>query len=135
MDILLLDSDQERRRRLLEAIDLLGCVRSIRLCGTLAETRTMARHGSFTVALVGPEVPEHSLAAITFLRGLLPSTLLIAYDSFDRYDASKQQRILDAGANAVFDVRFSAMKIAMLLRPLLQGSVDEMESPVQSVAA
>ncbi len=135
MDILLLDPDQDRRRRLLEAIDLLGCVRTVRFGSTLAEIRTMARHGHFTVALVGPDIPENSLAAVTFLRGLLPSTLLIAYDGFDRYDHNRQQRILDAGANAVFDIRFSAMKIAMLLRPLLRGSVSAGNLEEQSAAA
>ena len=135
MDILLLDPDQERRKRLLEAIDLLGYVRSVRFINNLAETRTMARHGRFSVALVGPDLPEHTLAAITFMRGLMPSTLLIAYDGFDRYDFARQQRILDAGANAVFDIRFSATKIAMLLRPLMRGSIGGLELVEQPVAA
>ena len=97
-----------------------------------------AHHGpsrSFQWALVGPDLPEHTLAAITFMRGLMPSTLLIAYDGFDRYDFARQQRILDAGANAVFDIRFSATKIAMLLRPLMRGSIGGLELVEQPVAA
>lgn len=119
MNILLLDTDKERRRRILDAIDLLGGVTSIRFGHNLADVQTMVRHSDFGLILVGPGGPDHMLTAITFLRGRFLSSLIVAYDSFDGYDQSKQKRIMDAGSNSFFDIRFSSMKIAMLLRPLL----------------
>lgn len=135
MNIFLLDCDKENRRRILDAIDLLGGVKSIRFGQTLADAQTIVRHQDFGLVLVGPGGAEHMLTSITFLRGRLSSSLIVAYDAFDGYDQTRQKRIMDAGANSFFDVRFSPMKIAMLLRPLLgESSRPPQEAPAEAFA-
>lgn len=136
MNILLLEGDNDRRQHILDAIDLAGAKLSIRFAQNVADVRTMARHDYFGVVLVGPGGPDNALAAVTFLRGWFPSALIVAYDAFAGYQQGRENRIIAAGANSFFDFRYSAMKIAMLLRPLLGRDVGrQASSPDRAEAA
>lgn len=121
MDILLLDHDAARRQRIEEALAIIGKEFSVHAMGSVAEAEDALSFGKkpYSLALVGPDLPENPIPAVRFLRRLGPETRIAAYDAYSQYDEVRLQRILLAGANMVFDIRMTALKIALLLRPLV----------------
>lgn len=121
MDILLLDHDESRRQRIEEALAIVGRECSVHAMASVAEAEDALSFGRepYSLALVGPDLPENPIPAVRFLRRLSPDTRIAAYDAYSQYDEVRLQRILLAGANMVFDIRMTPLKIALLLRPLV----------------
>jgi len=121
MNILLLDHDASRRLRIEEALAIVGREYAVHAVASVAEAEDALSFGKqpFSLALVGPDLPENPIPAVRFLRRLSPDTRIAAYDAYNQYDEVRLQRILLAGANMVFDIRMTALKIALLLRPLV----------------
>lgn len=121
MNVLLLDHDEDRRARIVEALAMVGrdCVIDTMHSLVDAEDALAASRKPYALALVGPELPENPIPVVRFLRRLSPETHVAAYDSYGLYDEIRLQRILLAGANMVFDIRMAPLKIALLLRPML----------------
>ncbi len=122
MNVLLLDNDKERLGRVAEALGMVNSACKITAMDSLvdAEEALTSFETSYDLAIVGPDLPENPIPAVRFLRRLSPQTRVVAYDAFGLYDEIRLQRILLAGANMVFDIRMAPLKIALLLRPLLE---------------
>jgi len=123
MNVLLLDQDESRRQRIVDALAMIDSGIGIVSVSSLAEAEDLltSYRQHFSLALVGPDLPENSIPTVRFLRRLSPETRVAAYDSYGLYEEVHLQRILLAGANMVFDIRMAPLKIALLMRPMLSS--------------
>lgn len=133
MNILVVDPSSERRALVLEALSW-----SIDECllvesESLEEARTHLKAHDFRVVIVGPDLPEDTLAALVFLRGKLPHSALLTCTKMSRFDREGPTRLLDSGADLVFDQRMSPTQLSLTLRPYLGRPVSVMQkAPVSS---
>ena len=117
MNILVLDTSQERRSLVREAISWIDDCDQLFESETLDAAREILKTTDFRIVIVGPELAEETLSALVFLRGKLPHSALLTCTKISHFDRSGPKRLLDSGADLVFDQRMSATQLAILLRP------------------
>lgn len=127
MNILVVDPSSERRALVLEAlswsIDECVLVES----ESLEEAKAHLKAFDFRLVIVGPDLPEDTLAALVFLRGKLPHSALLTCTRMSSYDRDAPTRLLDSGADLVFDQRMSPTQLSLTLRPYLGRPVSVMQ--------
>ena len=117
MNILVLDTSEERRSLIREAISWIDDCDQLFESETLEAASEMLKTTDFRIVIVGPELPGDTLSALVFLRGKLPHSALLTSTKISHFDRSVQKRLLDSGADLVFDQRMAAIHLAILLRP------------------
>jgi DNA-binding response OmpR family regulator len=119
MKILVVDPSAERRTLVFEAlswsIDECHLVES----ESLEQARESLSKHDFRVVIVGPDLPEDTLAALVFLRGKLPHSALLTCTKMSSRDREGPTRLLNSGADLVFDERMSPVQLSLTLRPYL----------------
>lgn len=121
MNVLVIDSCPDRRAVVEDAMGWMQMDYQLFSAGSLREAREMTRSVELALIIVGPEIPEDTLAAIIFLRGWEPNSRILTGTYMSRYDREHPSRLLGCGADLVFDLRLSASRLALVIRPYLQG--------------
>ncbi|MBP8170077.1 MAG: response regulator transcription factor [Azonexus sp.] len=119
MNILIVDPSSERRALVDDALSWVSDQYVLQQTQSLMDAKEQLRGEEFQLVIVGPELPEDTFAALVFLRGWLPHTPLLTYTKMSRFDRDMPARLLDCGANLVFDQRMSATQLGLVLRPYL----------------
>lgn len=119
MNVLAIDTNPERRRLIGEALSWFDDEHNFFEAEGLGSTEEIIRTVDLRLVIVGPELPEETLAALVYLRGRLPHSNLLASTRMSVFERDAQTRLLDSGADLVFDYRMSATQLALLLRPYL----------------
>lgn len=119
MNILVIDPSEERRALVREALSW-----SIDDCNlleseNLQQAKNHLKSHDLRIVIVGPDLPEDTLAALVFLRGRLPHSALLTCTKMSRFDREGPTRLLDSGADLVFDQRMSPTQLSLTLRPYL----------------
>lgn len=121
MNILVIDSCPERRAIVAEAMCWLQDKYHLHSAGSLREARELTADIDVALVIVGPDLPEDTLAAIVFLRGWLPNSRIITGTLMSHHTREYPTRLMTCGADLVFDLRLSASRLALVMRPYLPG--------------
>jgi DNA-binding NarL/FixJ family response regulator len=121
MNVLVIDSCPDRRAVVADAMGWVEQKYQLFSASSLREAREMTQSVELTLIIVGPDLPEDTLAAIIFLRGWEPNSRIITGTLISHYDREHPGRLLNCGADQVFDVRLSASRLALIIRPYLLG--------------
>ena len=123
MNILVVDADSERRDVVADALSWVANDYRLFEARDLAEARDCLKRFDFRLVIVGPELPCDTRAALVFLRGSLPHSALLTCMKMSSFDRDGPTRMLDCGADLVFDQRMSATQLSLVLRPYLGHQV------------
>jgi DNA-binding NarL/FixJ family response regulator len=126
MNVLVIDSCPERRAIVAEAMCWLQDKYQLHSAASLREAREISATVDIALIIVGPDLPEDTLAAIVFLRGWLPNSRIITGTLMSHHTRDYPTRLMTCGADLVFDLRLSASRLALIMRPYLPG---EMKAP------
>ena len=124
MNILVVDADSERRDVVADALSWVANDYRLFEARDLAEARDCLKRFDFRLVIVGPELPCDTRAALVFLRGSLPHSALLTCMKMSSFDRDGPTRMLDCGADLVFDQRMSATQLSLVLRPYLGHQVN-----------
>ena len=124
MNILVVDADSERRDVVADALSWIANDYRLFEARDLAEARDCLKRFDFRLVIVGPELPCDTRAALVFLRGSLPHSALLTCMKMSSFDRDGPTRMLDCGADLVFDQRMSATQLSLVLRPYLGHQVN-----------
>lgn len=124
MNILLVDADSERRDVVADALSWVANDYRLFEARDLDEARDCLKRFDFRLVIVGPELPCDTRAALVFLRGSLPHSALLTCMKMSSFDRDGPTRMLDCGADLVFDQRMSATQLSLVLRPYLGHQVN-----------
>ena len=124
MNILVVDADSERRDVVADALSWVANDYRLFEARDLAEARDCLKRFDFRLVIVGPELPCDTRAALVFLRGSLPHSALLTCMKMSSFDRDGPTRMLDCGADLVFDQRISATQLSLVLRPYLGHQVN-----------
>jgi DNA-binding NarL/FixJ family response regulator len=118
MQVLVVESRQEQRDKLVQVLSWFNAVRAVFQADTLKTLKDLLRIASFEVAIIGHLDHCNTLETIRLTRGTLPDgPVLVCLDGFSEPYAIKE--LMTAGASYVLDARISALKIGVILRQLL----------------
>ena len=117
MNVLVVDADSERRDVVADALSWIANDYRLFEARDLAEARDCLKRFDFRLVIVGPELPCDTRAALVFLRGSLPHSALLTCMKMSSFDRDGPTRMLDCGADLVFDQRMSATQLSLVLRP------------------
>jgi len=121
MNVLVIDSCPDRRAVVADAMGWMEQKYELFSASSLREAREMTQSIELGLIIVGPDLPEDTLAAIIFLRGWEPNSRIITGTLMSHYDREHPSRLLGCGADLVFDLRLSASRLALIMRPYLLG--------------
>ena len=124
MNILVVDADSERRDVVADALSWIANDYRLFEARDLDEARDCLKRFDFRLVIVGPELPRDTRAALVFLRGSLPHSALLTCMKMSSFDRDGPTRMLDCGADLVFDQRMSATQLSLVLRPYLGHQVN-----------
>ena len=124
MNILVVDADSERRDVVADALSWIANDYRLFEARDLDEARDCLKRFDFRLVIVGPELPCDTRAALVFLRGSLPHSALLTCMKISSFDRDGPTRMLDCGADLVFDQRMSATQLSLVLRPYLGHQVN-----------
>ena len=124
MNILLVDADSERRDVVADALSWIANDYRLFEARDLDEARDCLKRFDFRLVIVGPELPCDTRAALVFLRGSLPHSALLTCMKISSFDRDGPTRMLDCGADLVFDQRMSATQLSLVLRPYLGHQIN-----------
>ena len=124
MNILVVDADSERRDVVADALSWIANDYRLFEARDLDEARDCLKRFDFRLVIVGPELPCDTRAALVFLRGSLPHSALLTCMKMSSFDRDGPTRMLDCGADMVFDQRMSATQLSLVLRPYLGHQVN-----------
>ena len=124
MNVLVVDADSERRDVVADALSWVANDYRLFEARDLAEARDCLKRFDFRLVIVGPELPCDTRAALVFLRGSLPHSALLTCMKMSSFDRDGPTRMLDCGADLVFDQRMSATQLSLVLRPYLGHQVN-----------
>ena len=124
MNILVVDADSERRDVVADALSWIANDYRLFEARNLDEARDCLKRFDFRLVIVGPELPCDTRAALVFLRGSLPHSALLTCMKMSSFDRDGPTRMLDCGADLVFDQRMSATQLSLVLRPYLGHQVN-----------
>lgn len=124
MNILVVDADSERRDVVADALSWVANDYRLFEARDLDEARDCLKRFDFRLVIVGPELPCDTRAALVFLRGSLPHSALLTCMKMSSFDRDGPTRMLDCGADLVFDQRMSATQLSLVLRPYLGHQVN-----------
>ena len=124
MNVLVVDADSERRDVVADALSWIANDYRLFEARDLAEARDCLKRFDFRLVIVGPELPCDTRAALVFLRGSLPHSALLTCMKMSSFDRDGPTRMLDCGADLVFDQRMSATQLSLVLRPYLGHQVN-----------
>ena len=127
MNILVVDPSDERRALVREALSWSIDECTMLEAESLEQARDHLKEHDFRVVIVGPNLPEDTLAALVFLRGKLPHSALLTCTKMSRFDREGPTRLLDSGADLVFDQRMSPTQLSLTLRPYLGRPVSTLQ--------
>lgn len=119
MNILVIDGDSARRDLVADALSWVSTDYQLHEARDLDEARACLRQWEFRLVIVGPELPCDTRAALVFLRGILPHSALLTCMKLSSQDRDGPTRLMDCGADCVFDQRMSATQLSSVLRPYL----------------
>lgn len=119
MNILVVDADSGRRSVVADALSWIDIDVRLIEAASLDEARACLKECDCRLVIVGPELPCDTRAALVFLRGHLPHSALLTSTKMSSYDRDGPSRLLDCGADLVFDQRMSATQLSLVLRPYL----------------
>lgn len=119
MNILVVDADSARRDVVADALSWIATDFRLFEARDLDEARDCLKRFDFRLVIVGPELPCDTRAALVFLRGSLPHSALLTCMKMSSFDRDGPTRLLDCGADLVFDQRMSATQLSLVLRPYL----------------
>ena len=119
MNVLVVDADSERRDVVADALSWIANDYRLFEARDLDEARDCLKRFDFRLVIVGPELPCDTRAALVFLRGSLPHSALLTCMKMSSFDRDGPTRMLDCGADLVFDQRMSATQLSLVLRPYL----------------
>lgn len=123
MNVLVVDADSERRDVVADALSWIANDYRLFEARDLDEARDCLKRFDFRLVIVGPELPCDTRAALVFLRGSLPHSALLTCMKMSSFDRDGPTRMLDCGADLVFDQRMSATQLSLVLRPYLGHQV------------
>lgn len=123
MNILVVDADSARRDVVADALSWIATDFRLFEARDLDEARDCLKRFDFRLVIVGPELPCDTRAALVFLRGSLPHSALLTCMKMSSFDRDGPTRMLDCGADLVFDQRMSATQLSLVLRPYLGHQV------------
>lgn len=132
-NVLVVDADSARRDLIADALSWISPDLSFIEARDLAEACDYLGKVDFRVVIVGPDLPCDTRAALVFLRGMLPHSALLTSTRMTPHDREGPTRLLDCGADLVFDERMSATKLSLVLRPYF-GYGETAESDTGSLA-
>lgn len=121
MNVLVIDSCPDRRAVVADAMGWMEKKYELFSAASLKEARELTQAVELSLIIVGPDLPEDTLAAIIFLRGWEPNSRIITGTLMSHYDREYPTRLLSCGADMVFDLRLSASRLALVIRPYLAG--------------
>ncbi len=121
MNVLVIDSCPDRRAVVADAMGWMEQKHELFSAASLKEARELTHAVELNLIIVGPDLPEDTLAAIIFLRGWEPNSRIITGTLMSHYDRDYPTRLLGCGADMVFDLRLSASRLALVIRPYLAG--------------
>lgn len=124
MNVLVVDADSERRDVVADALSWIANDYRLFEARDLDEARDCLKRFDFRLVIVGPELPCDTRAALVFLRGSLPHSALLTCMKMSSFDRDGPTRMLDCGADLVFDQRMSATQLSLVLRPYLGHQVN-----------
>ena len=124
MNVLVVDADSERRDVVADALSWIANDYRLFEARDLDEARDCLKRFDFRLVIVGPELPCDTRAALVFLRGSLPHSALLTCMKMSSFDRDGPTRMLDCGADVVFDQRMSATQLSLVLRPYLGHQVN-----------
>ena len=124
MNVLVVDADSERRDVVADALSWVANDYRLFEARDLDEARDCLKRFDFRLVIVGPELPCDTRAALVFLRGSLPHSALLTCMKMSSFDRDGPTRMLDCGADLVFDQRMSATQLSLVLRPYLGHQVN-----------
>ena len=124
MNILVVDADSERRDVVADALSWIANDYRLFEARDLDEARDCLKRFDFRLVIVGPELPCDTRAALVFLRGSLPHSALLTCMKMSSFDRDGPTRMLDCGADLVFDQRMSATQLSLVLRPYLGHQIN-----------
>jgi len=124
MNILVVDADSERRDVVADALSWIANDYRLFEARDLDEARDCLKRFDFRLVIVGPELPCDTRAALVFLRGSLPHSALLTCMKMSSFDRDGPTRMLDGGADLVFDQRMSATQLSLVLRPYLGHQIN-----------
>lgn len=125
MQILSLENTPGRRQMLRHALELTGKPYVLNEISALAELSSDARLGELRLAVIGADELDNALKAIVYLRGQMPAGRIIVHGEFSALDKDTPTRLRQAGADMVFDSRYTASKMALLINRFIQDPPSE----------
>ena len=128
MKILVVDPSAERRKLVFDALSWSADDCHLVESENLEQARDCLSKHDFRVVIVGPNLPEDTLAALVFLRGKLPHSALLTCTKMSSRDREGPTRLLKSGADLVFDERMSPIQLSLTLRPYLGRPVNGNQS-------
>jgi len=128
MNVLVVDADSARRDVVADALSWIANDYHLFEARDLDEARDCLKRFDFRLVIVGPELTCDTRAALIFLRGILPHSALLTCMKMSSFDRDGPTRMLDCGADLVFDQRMSATQLSLVLRPYLGHQVNPEES-------
>lgn len=128
MNVLVVDADSGRRDVVADALSWIATDFRLFEARDLDEARDCLKRFDFRLVIVGPELPCDTRAALVFLRGSLPHSALLTCMKMSSFDRDGPSRLLDCGADLVFDQRMSATQLSLVLRPYLGHQVKTKEA-------
>ena len=129
MNVLVLDTDAGRRDVVADALSWISDDYQLFSARDLGEAREFLKNIDFRLVIVGPDQPCDTHAALVFLRGCLPHSALLTSTKMSSYDRDAPTRLLDCGADLVFDQRMSANQLSLVLRPYLRVPEGQKQRP------
>ena len=115
-NVLIVDHDSARRDLVADALSWVSHDLNLIEARDLDEARTYLGKIDFRLVVVGPDLPCDTRAALVFLRGMLPHSALLTSMKMLSYDREDRARLLNCGADLVFDQRMSATKLSLVFR-------------------
>lgn len=138
MNVLVVDANVERRNLVSDALSWIEAEYRLIEANSLEEARAYLKQFDFRLVIIGPDLPCDTRSALIFMRGSLPHSALLTCMNMSSFDRDETIRLVNCGADLVFDQRLSATKLALVLRPYLGHGVATMEriqdcrhSPIQ----
>lgn len=125
MQILSLENTPGRRQMLRHALELTGKPYVLNEISALAELTGDTRLDELRLAVIGADKLGDALKAIVYLRGQMPAGRIIAHGEISALDKDTPARLCQAGADMVFDSRFTASKMALLINRFIQDPLRE----------
>lgn len=119
MNVLVVDANAERRNLVSDALSWIESEYRLMVAESLQEARDYLKQFDFRLVIVGPDLPCDTRSALIFLRGSLPHSALLTSMNMSSFDRDETTRLVNCGADLVFDQRLSATKLALVLRPYL----------------